>query len=557
VLNSIADVYYVIDPDYRLVMFNDACLTFFGKAREEVEGVVLWTLYPQFTRSPFGRLITRAVDEGVSGNLTAPSQLHPGRVVDFRVTALEDGAVGVSIVDVTERYAAEQAMQESRERLDLAVGAHNIGIFDWDVPAGRVVWNAELETIFGLEPGSFAGTPDSFQRYVLPEDLARADAETSAALAAGLDLIRFDFRIRRPDGQTRWIEGAARVVYKRDGSPERIVGTNVDVTERVEAQDAIRVSQERLDLAVGAHVIGIFDWDMRTGATTWSREMEAIFGLSPGSFEGHTEHFRRRVIPEDLARVDAETAAAIASGRDRVFTAFRILRDDGQVRWVEGAARFVRDAEGRAVRIVGTNVDVTERRLADEHQRLLVNELNHRVKNTLAIVQAMAWQSFRTGGMPLTARETFEGRIAALAAAHDVLTERNWAAGSIAQMVAGAVAPHDPGDGRLTAQGPDVNLEPKTAVALALAMHELATNAVKHGALSLPTGRVDVRWSAEARRLRLIWRETGGPPLTTPVRRGFGTRLLERGLAEELHGDVCLEFRPEGVLCTVDAPLDA
>lgn len=555
VLNSIGDVYYVVDRDYRLVMFNDAAVAFFERPREEVEGCVLWDLYPQFATSPFAQLVKRAMDEGTPGRLTAPSRLRPDRVVDFRVASLGDGAVGVSLVDVTERYLAEKGMQESRERLELAVGAHNIGIFDWHVPSGQVVWTAEMEAIFGLDPGAFEGTPEAFQRYVLPEDLARADASTQAALAAGEDLIRFDFRIRRGDGVVRWIEGAARVVYRADGSPERIVGTNVDVTDRIEARDEVRLSQERLDMAVGAHAIGVFDWNMVTGATTWSGEMEKIFGLRPGGFEGHTAHFRRRVLPEDLARITAETDLSIKAGETRLFNAFRIRRDDGEVRWLEGAARIIYDTDGRAVRLVGTNVDVTERMRAEEHQRLLVNELNHRVKNTLAIVQAIAWQSFRSGGMPLSARETFEGRLSALAAAHDVLTQANWEAGSIAQMIAGAVAPHDPGDGRLDIAGPDVALEPKTAVALALAIHELATNAVKHGALSSPAGRVEVRWEAYAGRLRLTWSESGGPPVPTGIQRGFGARLLERGLAEELAGDVHLDFRPTGVVCTMDAPL--
>jgi len=193
--------------------------------------------------------------------------------------------------------------------------------------------------------------------------------------------------------------------------------------------------------------------------------------------------------------------------------------------------------------------------VAEQHQALLINELNHRVKNTLAIVQAIAWQSFRSGGMSKPAREAFEGRLAALAAAHDVLTRQNWEAGSIAQIVTEAVAPQDPGDGRMTLSGPLVDLEPKTAVALALAVHELATNAVKYGALSSPEGRVEVRWTAERGLLRLSWRETGGPPVKGPIQRGFGARLLEQGLAEELGGAVRLEFLPEGVLCSVEAHL--
>ena len=205
--------------------------------------------------------------------------------------------------------------------------------------------------------------------------------------------------------------------------------------------------------------------------------------------------------------------------------------------------------------MVGTNVDVTDRKTAEEHQRLLINELNHRVKNTLAIVQAIAWQSLRTGGAPRRVREAFEGRLAALASAHDVLTRQNWEAGPIRHIVAEATAPHHAGDGRLVLEGPALNLEPKTAVALALAMHELATNAVKYGALSTAAGRVDVRWSTEGGRLRLTWRESGGPPVQPVVTRGFGARLLERGLSAELDGSVALDFRPEGLVCSMEASL--
>jgi len=554
-VNSIGDVYYVLDRQWRLVMFNNAAEAFFGRPREEIQGQALWDLYPAGRDSVFAPLLERAMTWREQGRLTSPSQIRPDRIVDFRVAPLGDEGIGISLVDVTERVQAEHAMRESQERLDLAVGAHNIGIFDWHVPSGRIVWSHELEMIFGLEPGAFEGTAEDFQRRVLPEDLPRAQAETEAALATGRDLIRFNFRIRRTDGAIRWIEGVSRVVYGADGTPLRIVGTNVDVTERVLAEQAMRASRERLDLAVGAHAVGIYDWDIRSGATTWTGEMEDIFGLERGTFEGHTDHFRRRVLPEDLARIDAETFAAIEAGQDLVNYEFRIHRDDGAVRWIEGAARFIFDPSGEAVRIVGTNVDITHRKVAEQHQALLINELNHRVKNTLAIVQAIAWQSFRSGGMSKPAREAFEGRLAALAAAHDVLTRQNWEAGSIAQIVTEAVAPQDPGDGRMTLSGPLVDLEPKTAVALALAVHELATNAVKYGALSSPEGRVEVRWTAERGLLRLSWRETGGPPVKGPIQRGFGARLLEQGLAEELGGAVRLEFLPEGVLCSVEAHL--
>jgi PAS domain S-box-containing protein len=424
VLESISEVYYAVDSDWRMTLFNRSAEEFFGKPREEILGRKLWDLFPGGEASEFGRLLKLAMDERRPGRLTAPSALRVGHTVQVRVAPLSDEGVGVSIEDITERAEAERAMRRSQQRLDLAVEAHGIGIFDWHIPSGRVVWNQEEEAVFGLAQDGFDGRVESWRGQLLPADVARIDAEMAAAMAARQETMVFEFRIRRPDGA---------------------------------------------------------------------------------------------------------------------------------VRWVEGAARFLYDADGAAKRMVGTNMDVTERKVAEQHQRLLINELNHRVKNTLAIVQGIAWQSFRKSGAARSAVEAFEGRLSALAAAHDVLTQQSWEAASVDSIVAGAVAPHHAGDGRLTTHGPMVDLEPKTAVALGLAMHELATNAVKYGALSTPTGRVEVRWTTDGGRLRLTWRESGGPTVVPPSQRGFGARLLEQGLAEELGGAVRLDFLPDGVVCAVEA----
>ncbi|WP_293899198.1 HWE histidine kinase domain-containing protein [Phenylobacterium sp.] len=428
VLESISDAYYAVDRDWRVIMFNGSAEDFFGASRSQVLGRNFWELYTFGHETEFGRLLHRAMEAREPGRMTAPSALRDGRTVEVRVSPLGDEGIGVSVDDITERADAEKALRRSERRLDLAVGAHAIGIFDWHIPSGKIVWSREEHQLFGLPPGEFGGSIEAWGAQVLPEDLSEMETAMAAAMAARQELMDFAFRIRRPDGAVRWVEGAARFLYAADGSP---------------------------------------------------------------------------------------------------------------------------------IRMVGTNMDVTERKLAEQHQRLLINELNHRVKNTLAIVQAIAWQSFRSGGMPQAAREAFEGRLTALAAAHDVLTQQNWEAAAIGQIVAMAVAPHHAGDGRLTAEGPLVNLEPKTAVALGLAMHELATNAVKYGALSSSQGRVEVRWTIQGGRLRLTWTECGGPPVAKPRQRGFGARMLEQGLAEELRGTVRLEFRPEGVVCSVEAALDA
>jgi PAS domain S-box-containing protein len=182
-----------------------------------------------------------------------------------------------------------------------------------------------------------------------------------------------------------------------------------------------------------------------------------------------------------------------------------------------------------------TLTDITERKSADARQRLLVNELNHRVKNSLATVQAIAAQSLRGPGVSPEARERFTARLMALARANDVLVQEAWSGASLATLAMEMAGPHGGGE-RIAISGPEVHLAPQTATAMALGLHELATNAAKYGALSMADGRVSLSWTvdgeAEARRLRLTWRETGGPPASSPGPPGFGSRLIERGLGD-------------------------
>ncbi|HLL31530.1 MAG TPA: HWE histidine kinase domain-containing protein [Allosphingosinicella sp.] len=211
------------------------------------------------------------------------------------------------------------------------------------------------------------------------------------------------------------------------------------------------------------------------------------------------------------------------------------------------------------VRTLGEQVGrVLERRRTEEHLRLLVNELNHRVKNTLAVVQSIAAQTLRGEDIE-GARRAFENRLAALAAAHDLLTSQNWQSASLREVIEKAGLGCGASRDRLTVTGPELRVQPRTAVSLAMAVHELCTNAVKYGAFSNDGGRVRVEWGVDSSggesRLRLVWQEEGGPPVALPTRRGFGTRMIERALAAELGGSARIDFLPEGISCTVEAPL--
>jgi two-component sensor histidine kinase/GAF domain-containing protein len=332
---------------------------------------------------------------------------------------------------------------------------------------------------------------------------------------------------------------------------QELVERTWGAVQRARAETRLRENEERLRLVQAAGAVGSVDWDMVSGRNHRSPEYLALQGVT--GEPGDTDDWLARVHPEDReqARRWFEEDVRRLGPFDHEY---RIVRPvDGEVRWVHNRGRIDGDARGRAVRLLSIQTDITDRKRDEARQRLLINELNHRVKNTLATVQSIAAQTLRNASSLPRAREDFENRLLALSRAHDILTRRTWEGASVGEICGAATEAH--GSDRFDLSGPDLNLAPQTALSLSLALHELATNAAKYGALSVPAGRVAVAWALEGRRLRLTWRERGGPPVAPPGRKGFGSRLIERGLARELGGEARLTFAPEGVVCEVVAPL--
>ncbi len=332
------------------------------------------------------------------------------------------------------------------------------------------------------------------------------------------------------------------------------------------AETALRQSERRLrDVQAAGHV-GSFDWDLDSGRVHRSAEYLAIQGLpadfpSEGEFE---QDWLDRVHPEDRDTVAAYLREAVAGPGDFEHE-YRIVRaDTGEVRWVFNRGRVEADDEGRPIRLLAVQTDITERKLDETRRQLLVNELNHRVKNTLATVQSIAHQTLRSSASPEAVGVDLENRLMALSRAHNVLTREVWEGARLSEIVDGAVGPYAC-EGRCVAHGPDIWLSPSQALALAMALHELAVNATKYGALMGDQGQVDIRWrrlplrhlsaADDPRTLRLVWTETGGPPVAPPTHRGFGARLLERGLGRDLGGEVHVQYLPRGVVCRIECAL--
>jgi PAS domain S-box-containing protein len=280
-----------------------------------------------------------------------------------------------------------------------------------------------------------------------------------------------------------------------------------------------------------------------------SKRWEAWTGIT-----GLGETWAEGLPPDDREPTLAAWRRSVATGEPYDIE-HRVQMKEGGFRWARSRAFPRLGADGSIRLWYGSTEDIDERRSAEEHQRLLMNELNHRVKNTLASVQAIAFQTLK-GEIPLAeARARFEARLLALSRAHNLLTEQNWGRACLDRVVRDSVE-HLAGEaGRFEIGGEPLWLAPRAALALALALHELGTNAAKYGALSREGGTVSVRWTSEGGRLRLEWRESGGPAVSAPARRGFGSRLIAQ-LEAELGGTARLSFEADGVRCAIDAPLE-
>jgi PAS domain S-box-containing protein len=326
----------------------------------------------------------------------------------------------------------------------------------------------------------------------------------------------------------------------------------------VEALHAKRLSEDRYGLIFQQTSDLILTADLDQVITDCNPSAAAAVGVSREQAIGR--NISEFVSPDDYDRTSTMLEDKLNGGGTTQYDVRVKSRTGEWLHW-EINSGLTRDADGMPKGLYVVGRDITERKRAEERQRLLINELNHRVKNTLAIVQALAQQSLKGKAPPAEERAAFEARLLTLAAAHNLLTRETWERVSLAEIIEIAVkAASGTGDDRFEIKGPDVNLKPQTAVSMAMAVHELCTNAIKYGALSTDSGRIIVKWSVAEdegkRRLRLEWIERGGPPVEPPARQGFGTRMIERGLAAEMMADVQLDFQPDGLVCIVEAPLD-
>lgn len=457
-----------------------------------------------------------------------------------------------------------------------------IAISDPTLPDNPIIYvNAAFETLTGYSSAEIVGRNCRFLQgpNTDADEIARLRTAIAERRRIALDLLNY-----RRDGSPFWNRLLVTPVFGPRADPEGTEGelryflaSQLDVTierDRVVVLEAeqrgllsenARVRREmfdtqaRLDLALQAGQLGTWNYDPIGGHLDASAGCKLVFGVASEQRFG-IEDFFVLLHADDRQRVTDALAETVATGQPYDIE-YRILTAAGDRRWIAARGVLLTRRDGSPLSITGFVTDISARKDAEEHRALLNDELTHRVKNTLATVGAVVNQSLRTATSLLEARDAIGGRIASLANAHDILIRDETDGAPIGDIVKRALHTFDDGTGTLfTIEGPDLRLEPSVTLALSMALHELATNAVKYGALSVSGGTISVHWTLDPaddgrRDFSLVWQERGGPEVAPPTRSGFGSRMIDRLMAKHMRGQATTSYLPAGVEFRIQATI--
>jgi PAS domain S-box-containing protein len=435
--------------------------------------------------------------------------------------------------------------------------------------AGTILqYNRHAVAIWGRAPAPGQNHRDfvSSAHFFRMDGTPMAASLVESVLTTGEPVRDAELRVERPDGSEVYVSVNIDPLRSARGELVGIVNCFLDITERrrmmaalEESQRLAREQEQRLAATYEHAAIGISEVapDGR-----FLRVNEAICAITGRPREILLSSRLFRYTHPDDADPDREGFRKQVTGELEFYSIEkRLMRPDGRDIWVSVRSSPVRGPRGDLLYVVRVVQDISQRKLAERRQKLLIDELNHRVKNTLATVQSLAAQTARGGPTPSAFRERFEGRLAALSKAHDQLTMRHWENADLRELLTASLAPYAAAaPNRIVLRGEDLVLRPRAVLTLAMAFHELTTNAAKYGALSVPGGRVEIVWRPDEengrRVLRIEWTEQGGPAVAAPARRGFGSRLIEGGIAAELGGKARIDYGRGGIRCDMTMPMD-
>ncbi len=468
---------------------------------------------------------------------------------DISYSPVRDGdgrALGVFCIvnETTERVRADQALRESEERFRGVISQSATGIVQCELDGRFVLVNGRFCEIVGYSENELLGM--RMQDITYPDDLHENMRLFETMMATG-ESFEIEKRYVRKDGSLVWVANTVSGLRDASGRIQRVSGVVIDINERKRAQEVER----RLAAIIASSDDAILSTDLNMVITSWNTGAERLYGQSAEEAIGQSVMM---LVPDDRSEEEPAILAQIRAGHKVEPYETKRRCKSGELVDVLLSVSPIFDAYGRIVGASKIAHDISAKKEAERLQTVLVGELNHRVKNVLATVMAIARQTLGRSDADKTSVETFEARLSSMARAHDLLIHGNWEQAELTAVIAQALSPY-PKD-RFVVSGPAIKLAPRAVVSISLALHELATNAAKYGALSVPDGRVAITWLLETGKtdlLKLRWQESGGPTVKQPTHKGFGSRLIGSLLAAELNGDVHISYEPGGLICEVQA----
>jgi PAS domain S-box-containing protein len=444
-----------------------------------------------------------------------------------------------------------------------------IATFISDARGTILQYNRRAAEIWGRapDPGQTHEQFTANSRFLEVDGKPMTRSLLAEVLATGTPVRDAERMVQRADGSRIFVSVNIDPLHDAKGNLVGAVNCFFDITERKRVDDALENSrlraleqEQRLAATYEHAAIGISEVAPDGSFLSVNEAICAITGYSREHLL--TSKLYTHTHPDD-ADPDREGFRKQIAGDLKFYSVEkRFIRKDGRVIWMSVRSSPVQADDGHLLYLVRVVQDITERKASERRQKLLIDELNHRVKNTLATVQSLASQTARGAATPAAFREGFEGRLIALSKAHDQLTTHHWESADLRALISGSLAPYMGADAeRVVLRGEDAVLRPRAVLTLAMVFHELTTNAAKYGALSVPGGTIEIRWQplqGEGRALlRIEWIEQGGPPAAEPSKRGFGSKLIEGSVAAELGGKARLFFEPSGLRCEIVVPLEA
>ena len=463
-------------------------------------------------------------------------------------------------IDVTERKQAEQALAERNIQLGLAAKAGLVGSYAYDADTGIKQISDGYAAIHGYPEGTTEIARSECIAGVHPDDVRTVEQSRSEAFRERRREFKVEYRIIRPGGELRWVETRCYISYKGEGRSHRVVGVSIDITERKKAELALAERDALIGLAEKVTRVGNYAVDINTGRVQLSAGCVAIHGFPEGTAEVRRDDWRAGVHPDDLARLDRLFSQAFAERWPEYKADYRIIRSGGEVRWIEARTVIAYDRNGGPERLVGVNIDVTERKRVEEQQRTLLAELDHRVKNALATVSAVVSHTRQGTRSVADFVAAIDGRIRSMATTHKLLSSLRWHGVSLTELVRRELAPYATRNNTKIG-GPEVTLTAEAVQVVSMVLHELTTNAAKHGALSVHNGRVFVHWHGASNGnvdapIAIEWQETGGPAVQAPDTCGYGMEVIRDVIPYELGGRVDLTFPADGLCCRLEIPVE-